>query len=246
MAKSTVTIEQIKKESLKRLGVVLSDNIDSATIPELIEKDDTYAQYLRNMDGPINAAVKRMVEEDVLPIKTFSLPFAEEYGDGITLKNRVMYVDVEELIPELCEVKSIDHITGMGDIYTDMDYGVIGAKELVLPMLKAGQEYKIHYSYIPKTVSWTMPLSEFAQQWRENKISEGETGDGAYNKNVLDIPDELANIIPYFVFGELYMHDEPTVAMYQGTNRFEAYLSEYKPKEHTKNNKIFNIFGGFN
>lgn len=246
MAKSTVTIEQVKKESLKRLGVVLSDNIDSATIPELIEKEDTYAQYLRNMDEPINAAIKRMVNEDVLPMKTFTLQFAEEYPEGISINNRVMFVNVEDVIPDIHEVKSVDYITARGDICADLDYGVVGENELILPALKDGESYKIHYSYIPQKVSPFMSLSVAAQAWKEKNIEEGGTGEGAYNKNILDIPDELANIIQYFVFGELYMHDEPTVAMYQGTNRFEAYLSQYTPAEHVKNNKIYNIFGGFN
>ena len=246
MAKNTITIEQIKKESLKRLGVVLSDSIDLATIPELIEKDDTYAQYLRNMDEPINGAVKRIVEEGVLPLKTFNLIFQEHYPEGITIGNGVMFVNVEEIIDDISELQSVDFITSRGDYYTDVDYGSTGGNEIVLPLLKAGECYKLNYNYVPKRVWFGMELSQKAAEWRDNQIKDGFTGEGAYTKNILEIPDELASLIPYFVFGELYMHDEPTVAMYQGTNRFEAYLSQYKPKEHKQNNKIFNFWGGFN
>lgn len=246
MARCTTTIEQVKKESLKRLGVVLSDDITSASIPELIAKDETYAQYLNNMDEPINTAIMRMVDVEALPLKTLRIECKTEYEEGISTNGRNMFISVETLLPRCREIKKVDLYAAMGGVYSDIDYGVVGEGDIVLPTLRSGEQYVIYYSYIPERVSPFMALSDTAKKWQEEDRALENTGEGAYNKNVLDLPDDLANLIPYFVFGELYMHDEPTVAMYQGTNKFEAYLFQYVPAGHVKNNKIKNILGGLN
>lgn len=249
MAKCTTTIEQVKKDSLKYLGVVLSDDISAASIPALIAKDETYAQYLNNMDEPIDTAIMRMVDVGALPLKTVRIEYKDVYEEGISTNGRNMFISVETLLPTCREIKKIDFYAAMGGLYPDIDYGTVGTSDIVLPILRKGEQYVLHYSYIPERVSPFMSLSETAKQWKAKCEAEGlelETGEGAYNKNVLDIPDDLANLIQYYVFGALYIHDEPTVAMYQGTNKFEAYLSQYVPAEHVKNNKIINIFGGLN
>ena len=157
-----------------------------------------------------------------------------------------MFVSIETVLPQIRELKRVDHFSSNGWLTSDVDYGVVGDNDIVLPALRAGERYVFYFSYIPLRVSPFMSLSPEAEAWRTADLAGEGYREGAYNKNVLDIPDELAEIIPYFVFGELYMHDEPTVAMYQGTNKFEAYLSQYVPTEHVKNDKIKNIFGGFN
>ena len=243
--KKTTTIEEIKKATLQLLGATLSDDIYGATIPQLIEKDDTYAQYLINMDESINRAIKRMVQKDVLPLKTHRLDYAEEYGDGVSIVGRNLVVSVDMLIDGYRELKRVDWLDRHGNIIQDVEYGVLG-DDILLETLKDGESYCFIYSYIPLSISPIMALSKEAKAWKDEQVKLGETGEGAYNKNVLDIPDDLASIIPKFVFGELYMHDEPSIAMYQGINPFEAYLSEYKPSENVNNNKIKNIFVGFN
>ena len=244
--KHTTTIEQIKKSALQLLGATLSDDINSASIQDLIEKDDTYAQYLMNMDESINRAVMRIVHENVLPTKTYKIEYAKDYQEGITVNGNAMVIDVNQVIGDLREIKNIVLMDNGHVWYTeDVDYGTLG-DDILLKSLKDGQMYLITYSYIPERVSPYMTLSETAMAWRDEEFELGNTGEGAYNKNVLDVPDDLANIIPKFVFGELYAHDEPTVAMYQGINQFEAYLATYIPPNEKTYNQIKNIFKGFN
>ncbi|MBQ9113906.1 MAG: hypothetical protein IJY05_03180 [Clostridia bacterium] len=243
--KYTTTIEDIKRAALQLLGANLSDDIYGQSIPELIEKDDTYAQYLVNMDASINRAIKRMVQKGVLPDKTYTLEYAESYQDGIAVNGGDMVVSVEKLIDGFRELKRVDFIDRRGNIYQDVDYGVLG-DDILLKALQENERYVFTYSYAPAQISPIMALSQQATDWKNAEIAAKNTGEGAYNKNTLDIPDDLASIIPKFVFGELYMHDEPSVAMYQGINPFEAYLSDYKPPESVKNNQIKNIFGVFN
>ena len=157
--------------------------------------------------------------------------------------------DIERGIKDFRELVRVDLISSHGDITTDITYGVVGGSYITLPQLRAGQCYQFVYKYAPAIVSSAMELSEKAKKWRDEDIAAGDAGYygfGAYNKNTLDIPDELANIIPKFVFGELYAQDEPTIAMYQGINQFEAYLANYKPATSIRNNRIKNIFEGFN
>lgn len=239
--KYTTTIEDIKRAALQLLGANLSDDLFGQSIPELIEKDDTYAQYLVNMDESINRAIKRIVQKGILPDKNYTLAFAESYPDGIAVNGGNMVVCIEKLIDGFRELKRVDLLDRRGNFYQDVDYGVLG-DEILLKVLQDGERYVFTYSYEPATISPFMDLSQEAQKWK----GPDNTGEGAYNKNVLDIPDDLASIIPKFVFGELYMHDEPSVAMYQGINPFEAYLADYKPPESVKNNQIKNIFGVFN
>ena len=245
--KFTVTIEDVKKASLQLLGATLSDDIASASIPALIEKDDTYAQYLLNMDESINRAITRIINAGVLPDKSYFLPYAEEYaeGSGVSINRYYMAVSLESCVKDFHTLVKVDLWKSAGTIINDIDYGVSG-EDILLPLLKARETYHFHYKYKPARISPFMELSESAKAWRDEELALGETGEGAYNKNVLEIPDDLANIIPKFVFGELYMNDEPNVAMYQGINQFEAYLSDYKKPTSTKKNRIQNIFEGFN
>lgn len=245
--KHTVTIEAVKKESLKLLGATLSDDITSSTIPQLIEKDDTYAQYLVNMDESLNRAIMRIVNAGVLPHKTLSVNYAENYkeGDGISVSGNNMFVTMESLAADFYKLVCVDFVAATGNIIRDIDYGVLG-EDILLPRLKDGERYIFTYEYAPVRISPFMALSEAATTWRDTEIASGETGEGAYNKNLLGVPDDLASIIPKFVFGELYMGDEPSIAMYQGINQFEAYLADYKKPTNTNNNRIQNIFEGFN
>lgn len=243
--KFTVTIENVKKASLQLLGATLSDDILSAPIPALIEKDDTYAQYLLSMDESINRALGRIVNANVLPDKTYRLSYSEEYaeGSGVSVSKWYMSVSLENCVKDFYSLVKIDLVKCNGTIISDIDYGVQG-DDILLPHLKEGEAYIFTYNYNPLRVSPFMELSDDAKKWAQE--DEMYSGEGAYNKNVLDIPDDLANIIPKFVFGELYMHDEPNVAMHQGTNQFEAYLSDYKKPTNIQNNRIQNIFEGFN
>ena len=243
--KYTTTIEDIKRAALQLLGANLSDDIYGQSIPELIEKDDTYAQYLVNMDESINRAIKRMVQKGVLPDKKYTLSFAESYPQGVSVNGKNMIVSVGSLIEGFWVLKCVDLLDRNSMLHQDVDYGVLG-DDVLLKVLREDEQYIFTYSCEPARISPIMPLSKEAKQWFANELAIGNTGDGAYNKNTLDIPDELASIIPKFVFGELYMHDEPSIAMYQGINPFEAYLSDYKPPESVKNNQIKNIFGVFN
>jgi hypothetical protein len=242
----TTTIEMIKKAALQLLGVTLSDDISGLSIPELIEKDDTYAQYLVNMDVSINRAIARMVQAEKLPHKSFTVLFSEEYTNGITVSGNAMTVPLSVCGVGVRALERVDFVDAYGRIDSDVDYGVMGESDIVLPILKSGERYVMIYSYLPATVSTIMELSQAAKDWKADDIEMGGTGDGAYNKNVVDVPDELAIIIPEYIFGDLFMHDEPTIAMIHGKNVFEAELAAYNPPISVKNNKIENIFQGFN
>lgn len=242
----TTTIEMIKKAALQLLGVTLSDDISGISIPALIEQDDTYAQYLVNMDASINRAVMRIVHSDKLPHKSYTLAYAEIYPVGVTTNGTSITVPLSVLGNDVRALERVDFVDGRGRIHADVDYAVLGENDIELPALRINERYVFIYSYAPVAVSPAMALSKEARDWRDDEIESGNTGDGAYNKNVIDIPDELARIIPEYVFGDLYIHDEPTIAMYHGKNVFEAELAAYNPPTSVKNNKIENIFQGFN
>jgi len=64
---------------------------------------------------------------------------------------------------------------------------------------------------------------------------------GSDNESVIDLPDKIACLIPYFIKGDLYTEDEPGVAA-EARNLFEASLDDMTTVVKTKQNKVNCIF----
>lgn len=57
----------------------------------------------------------------------------------------------------------------------------------------------------------------------------------------LEIPNNIARLIPYFVKGELYQEEEPDIAA-NARNLFEASLDDLKIQKQSKQNYVVNVF----
>ena len=70
-------------------------------------------------------------------------------------------------------------------------------------------------------------LSIFVERGKSYFIKFQPKNEGKFEDNdELDIPDELARLIPYFIKAELYEEEEPSLAV-ASRNMFEGYLKEY-------------------
>lgn len=58
--------------------------------------------------------------------------------------------------------------------------------------------------------------------------------------NELELEDRFARIIPYFIKGELFQEEEPSLAA-DATNRFEALLADYSQPSISKQNTILKV-----
>lgn len=147
------------------------------------------------------------------------LPLKKKVIDGTTTGENDGFLaryNLEELIPDLFEIK---RIACSARRYTPSVSFQIEAGTLVLPSLHGG-EYIVIYE--PK-------LQRVALN--------------AASSTNIDIPDEIAEIIPYFIKAELYEEDEPSLAL-QARNIFEATLDSLKRDNYNTQASVVNVMGG--
>ena len=65
----------------------------------------------------------------------------------------------------------------------------------------------------------------------------------AASNTEINIPNEVADLIPYFIKSELYEEDEPKLAV-QARNIFEAMLEDLKRDEYASQEAVINVFAG--
>lgn len=147
------------------------------------------------------------------------LPLKKKVINGTTTGENDEFLaryNLEELMPDLFEIKRIAHSARR---YTPSVSFQIEAGTLVLPSLHGG-EYIVIYE--PKL-----------QRIALNAVSSTN----------IDIPDEIAEIIPYFIKAELYEEDEPSLAL-QARNIFEATLDSLKRDNYNTQASVVNVMGG--
>ena len=273
-------------------NVVDGEDIGGNTISELLDIDK-YAQFLRPMDGAINRAVQRLVDENVLPLKTFDIGRCYTIEiDGVAQTNnanktlREYITDLGQLInlflrtQDIIEPVFADEDTLLGELKdisdyesyiveylpqgvneqkntTDYDLNVLvnGVASFVavyllrngeiisrnikcdcvgntveLPRLRDDYCYRFVYRYSPDDVSPFMKKPDDIKD---------------YNKITLDIPDNLARLLPYAVFGDVYLHYDANIAATLGTQIFESRLSQIPTVYDDTQRELVNIFRGF-
>lgn len=195
-------IGDIKAEAIKLMFVNYDLPVTADNICDL-EADETYNGYLVNMDGSINRALDRIAEKGRLDSKICVLP---QDGEGVTLHGRFVRYALKTLLPDFGYVLRVVYDNGRF-ISPSVSYALEG-KTLVLPALRGeDEEYRLLYSPRPPYVS------------KANRYADE-----------LDLPDEVAHLIPYFIKSELYAEEEPSQAA-QARNLFESLLDESEDRE---------------
>lgn len=64
---------------------------------------------------------------------------------------------------------------------------------------------------------------------------------GVLDTDELNVPDKIARLIPYFIKGDLYQEEEPTLAS-DARNLFEASLDDMKNQTQSKQNYVKQVF----
>lgn len=147
------------------------------------------------------------------------LPLKKKVIDNATageVGDFLVRYNLEELIPDLYEIKRIAYSARR---YMPSISFQIEAGTLVLPKISNG-EYVVIYE--PKV-----------QRVALNAVSSTN----------IDIPDGIAEIIPYFIKAELYEEDEPSLAL-QARNIFEATLDSLKRDNYSTQASVINVMGG--
>lgn len=160
--------------------------------------NEEYTQYTVNMDAAINRCFGRIERSNV--IKPSKLVF--EYEDG-TVGDYYTEYDLSTLVDDFMSIQRVIK-KRYANVYNNIAYGREG-DTLLLPNLKDENE------------TYTLMYNRLITRITTDSTSATE----------LDVPQRIAEIIPYYIKAELYEEDEPALAT-QARNIFEATLASYK------------------
>lgn len=175
--------------------------------------NEEYLQYVVNMDAVINRCLGRFETAGVLA--PGSVTFYHEDG---TVGEYYAKYNLATLASGFASVLRVIHEDGT--LYEPAIGYTMQGDTLVLPKLKDSATYTVLYNK------------------RLTRVSIG-----AVSSTVVDAPNHLAELIPYFIKAELYEEDEPELAS-QARNIFEASLSTFIRDENGGDTGVQNLYGG--
>lgn len=179
---------------------------------DLLESEE-YRKYTVNMKACINRALMRIQRAQVLPLKSFTIDSTTSYyNDGYHAR-----YDLVTLIPDLFDIERVIFESACG--YNPSASFQTEAGTLVLTPLREGERHIVIYEPKVQRVALNAPSS-----------------------TEINIPDDIADIIPYFIKAELYEEDEPSLAA-QARNIFEATLDSLKRNDHAAQSCVIDVFG---
>lgn len=187
-------------------------NID-LVISELdtIGLDENYGSYLVNMPGAINRCFASIEEKGVLPIKTYTLTASNGVASGSFTR-----FDLSTLINDFLDIERLV-CEGNGEYIGDYEYQREG-DTIVIKDFDSEDTYKVLYH---PAITRITALTD--------------------NNTEIDIPDNIASHIAYFIKGDLYRDDEPNEAS-EARNWFEAAMDAIINAKANKANKVANIY----
>ena len=162
------------------------DTEDDALLTEALSglKDDpNYSDYLNAMIGAINRCLSVFEIKGVIPKKRISVPF-----DASRVVNGSFVINAGVLAPDCKRVDSVI-IYPKGDLPSHIEFADSGDGEIYVEPISEGGCYTRRYE----------PLTE--------RISPSTA-----ESHELELPNRLAELIPYFVKGDILRVDEPEEA----------------------------------
>lgn len=210
-----MTLNDIKKAALALMFTNYSDDLADVDVDTLSSEE--YTEYLVNMDASINRCLGRIESAGVLPLKTQEITTATT---GSVSGNFSRY-DLSLLANGFKSVSRIAKESASGEYIPSVKYHLEGTT-VVLPPLETGEKYIIIYR--PKAPRVFIGSPSYA---------------------VVDVPDNIADIIPYYIKADLYEEDEPNLAL-QARNIFESLLMQFVVDESSGDQGVVNVWGGGN
>lgn len=219
-----MTYGEIKIESLKLMFVNAQDVISEEWL-EIYENDETYRSYLDNMRGAINRCFAAIEEKRVLPVRSKSLSVEEGAASGAFIR-----FDLSSLLGDYFDLDRVVMETDNGEYVADCDYRREG-DVLVLPVSYTLNKDTHEREYYFDGITYTAIYKPRIQR----------IGFGADKDSKIDVPEQIAAYIPYYVKGELFRDDEPNEAA-EAMNQFEQRMSEIAERTVSKSNQVTSIY----
>lgn len=175
-------IGDIKIEALRLMFAQLDPLINAENLSSY-ENSDTIGDYLFGMTGSINRALVDITSRKILPEKAKDLTL--ERGSSLMSAHRI------ELSPE----KGFNDFYAVSRLVVESEYGYDGNAPYrmegnTIVFICPYPNARVTLLYYPKVKLLT------GQAYEDNK------------RDLSEIPDEIAAVIPYFIKGELYREDE--------------------------------------
>lgn len=224
---------EIKLESLRLMNA--NDEDLSIENIENYRQDDRYKDYLDRMPGAINRAIVRFLIYKAIPTKLVEI----KPSQGKTLKQYIKF-NLKELILDFNSLIRVSYINER--VVPNINYETISDGVVVIPF-SSSNIYKGRITALPTNpcVGDTYNVNGDCKSWngtmweilREDEIFcieyipvvQNITAN-TNNNTEINLPQQLATIIPYFVKADLYEQDEPELAA-TSRNIFESALTEY-------------------
>lgn len=162
--------------------------------------DENYKNYLVNMPGAINRCFALLENKKVLPVRSVTVEKGE-MGE----KFGRMHVDLALLAPDLHALFRV--VTESEACYESSESYALEGSMLIAPMPEEEAEMRVLY---------------YPKMERVSAVS----ADGGE----IDLPEDLACLIPYYIKSDLFREDEPEEAE-KARVLFESALAEYKRNE---------------
>lgn len=184
---------------------LMNDNVGEVIDDDNVSSNDEYLERTTVIVPSINRAFLRLAQLKKLPVKNFKIYYDKEN------KLTSIFVD-EELMKDVFSIKNVYLQDRYGNIKTNISY-FFQENILILPNIPEGCVYTIFYN--PNPIVLQEPKK-----------------DEAVDTIDLEYPDEILNVIPYFVKADLYEEDDPQLAMYS-RNLFESYASQLPTRDNS-------------
>lgn len=198
---------------IEALKLMFADNGQDIAVEDLetLLTDETCRGYLVNMNGSINRSFSNIEDKGVLPLKVVDLDIS-----NAELVNDYLRFNLSD-IADFYKVDRVVYENTNGDFDSDCAHR-IEANILILPEIRQGEIYRLIYK--PKISR----ITHLAKDTDE-----------------IEVPDNIAVYIPYFIKGDLFRDDEPDEAN-EAKNWFEQALQELSPHDTGRQNKVKNIY----
>lgn len=184
-----------------------------------LEEDDTFKEYLLNIDHSIYMGLVRYATSMILPLCELEITSSPFYlTEDATSTGQTLFHKIKEIYA----------VGSLGEIIPNIPYTIIGKKIYVRGYSTDFTYFVVYYPTIHDLehyISDSMNVQD-VDDIDDLDLAEDLNGFG------LNVPDEMAINIKYLVYSDLKVEENPDVANIN-KNYFESYLSE------TARNQVF-------
>jgi hypothetical protein len=215
-----LNIMKTKGELIVACIKLMFDNDNEELDPSSISDNPNYSNRTANIIESINRAITEIVKAKRLPKKTVELDSTVGARGSYRTRFNLDTIVIEGFENDVYSIDNIAFESDEEDYYeNNIAIKFEGNQTILLPTIDSG---KYIVSYSPKFKAYL-------------KYSDADDTD------IETIPDELVDIIPHFVKGELYEEDDPQIALLS-TNKFFGYLGSARENLENKQTQVKNVY----